>query len=86
MAVADIKENELSERILEEYGINADYVRELLGRYRTDPNLVPADWREYFATLTAAGAPAVAKPSEAPKPSPPAAANLTPGPSPAGSP
>ena len=86
MAVADIKENELSERILEEYGINADYVRELLGQYRTDPNLVPADWREYFATLTAAGAPAVAKPSEAPKPSPPAAANLTPGPSPAGSP
>ena len=57
MAATDTRDNRLTEKILDEYGVNADYVLELFGRYRSDPNLVPSDWREYFEELTGAPAP-----------------------------
>ena len=70
MATAHVRESELSEKILAEYGINADYVLELLGRYQSDPGLVSADWREYFDRL----APSPAAPPPIPAPSAPAPA------------
>jgi len=62
VAATDTRDNRLTEKILDEYGVNADYVLELFGRYRSDPKLVPPDWREYFEELTAAAAPAPAPP------------------------
>lgn len=46
-----VLETDPVEKINAEYGINSDYVLELLARYRSDPRLLDADWREYFARL-----------------------------------
>ncbi len=77
MAATDVRENDISERILAEYGINADYVLDLLDQYRSDPNLVPSDWRSYFEELTpgrAAVPPAPGPVSPSASTPPPAAA------------
>ncbi|MGH9440656.1 MAG: multifunctional oxoglutarate decarboxylase/oxoglutarate dehydrogenase thiamine pyrophosphate-binding subunit/dihydrolipoyllysine-residue succinyltransferase subunit [Thermoanaerobaculia bacterium] len=58
MTVSEIKETRLSEQILADYGINADYVLGLLEQYRSDPGLVSPDWREYFESLPVAHPPA----------------------------
>src|ERR1700742_1510790 len=45
-------EAELDELIAEEFGVNADYVSELLLQYRNNPQSVAEEWRGYFAELT----------------------------------
>jgi 2-oxoglutarate decarboxylase len=65
------------EKILDEFGVNADYALGLFDRYRSDPRLVDDEWREYFDGLTGRGAPdAPAEPAPPPavaSPSPVAA-------------
>ena len=56
--------------ILEEYGVNADYVLELLDRYRSDPALVDAEWRDHFDALTGAEGAALPPPPSAPPAAP----------------
>ena len=50
----------LSEIIAENFGANAEYVEGLLGRFRSNPELVDEAWRAYFSELldkAATGAP-----------------------------
>ena len=42
---------DLSEVIAENFGANATYVEGLLGRFRSNPELVDESWRTYFAEL-----------------------------------
>ena len=44
-------EAELDELIAEEFGVNADYVSELLLQYANNPQSVDEEWRGYFAEL-----------------------------------
>ncbi|HKQ07040.1 MAG TPA: multifunctional oxoglutarate decarboxylase/oxoglutarate dehydrogenase thiamine pyrophosphate-binding subunit/dihydrolipoyllysine-residue succinyltransferase subunit [Blastocatellia bacterium] len=77
-------EAELGELIAEEFGVNADYVSELLLQYSRNPQSVDEEWRGYFAELLSNGqlsgepagngAPKSAAPAAAQ--TPPAAANV----------
>ncbi len=58
------------ESILAEYGVNADYVLELLDRYRRDPSLVDSEWRAHFDELTGASPSPSVSPAPAPAPAP----------------
>ncbi|HEY9231926.1 MAG TPA: 2-oxo acid dehydrogenase subunit E2, partial [Blastocatellia bacterium] len=77
-------EAELGELIAEEFGVNADYVSELLLQYTRNPHSVDEEWRGYFAELLSngqlPGAPpgngAAKKAVPAPVQTPPAAANV----------
>jgi multifunctional 2-oxoglutarate metabolism enzyme len=48
-------EAELDELIAEEFGVNADYVSELLLQYTRNPRSVDEEWRGYFAELLSNG-------------------------------
>ena len=48
--------NDLSEIIAENFGANATYVEGLLGRFRSNPDLVDESWRAYFTELLGDGA------------------------------
>src|ERR1043165_9736892 len=48
-------EAELDEMIAEEFGVNADYVSELLLQYIRNPHSVDEEWRGYFAELLSNG-------------------------------
>src|SRR5689334_22115646 len=48
-------EAELEELIAEEFGVNADYVSELLVQYTRNPHSVDEEWRGYFAELLSNG-------------------------------
>src|SRR5689334_19185270 len=50
-------EAELDELIAEEFGVNADYVSELLLQYTRNPHSVDEEWRGYFAELLSNGNP-----------------------------
>ena len=43
-----IPDVDLSEALVAEFGENAAYVSDLLARYRTNPEAVDSDWREFF--------------------------------------
>jgi 2-oxoglutarate dehydrogenase complex dehydrogenase (E1) component-like enzyme len=45
---------DLSEIIAENFGANATYVEGLLGRFRSNPELVDESWRSYFTELLGA--------------------------------
>jgi 2-oxoglutarate decarboxylase len=47
---------DLSEIIAENFGANATYVEGLLGRFRSNPELVDESWRAYFTELLGDGA------------------------------
>ncbi|MEP6741636.1 MAG: multifunctional oxoglutarate decarboxylase/oxoglutarate dehydrogenase thiamine pyrophosphate-binding subunit/dihydrolipoyllysine-residue succinyltransferase subunit [bacterium] len=47
---------DLSEIIAENFGANATYVEGLLGRFRSNPDLVDESWRAYFTELLGGGA------------------------------
>ncbi len=47
---------DLSEIIAENFGANATYVEALLGRFRSNPELVDESWRAYFTELLDDGA------------------------------
>ena len=47
---------DLSEIIAENFGANATYVEGLLGRFRSNPELVDESWRAYFTELLVDGA------------------------------
>ncbi len=55
---------DLSEIIAENFGANATYVEGLLGRFRSDPNLVDESWRTYFTELLGDGDHAPNEPSQ----------------------
>jgi multifunctional 2-oxoglutarate metabolism enzyme len=50
-----LTEAELDELIAEEFGVNADYVSELLLQYAHNPHSVDEEWRGYFAELLSNG-------------------------------
>ncbi|HJQ24525.1 MAG TPA: multifunctional oxoglutarate decarboxylase/oxoglutarate dehydrogenase thiamine pyrophosphate-binding subunit/dihydrolipoyllysine-residue succinyltransferase subunit [Blastocatellia bacterium] len=50
-----MSEAELDELIAEEFGVNADYVSELLLQYTRNPHSVDEEWRGYFAELLSNG-------------------------------
>ena len=39
---------DVSEELAAEFGANASYVADLLTRYRTSPESVDDEWRQYF--------------------------------------
>lgn len=47
--------DDLSELIAENFGANATYVEGLLGRFRSNPELVDESWRAYFVELLGDG-------------------------------
>jgi 2-oxoglutarate dehydrogenase E1 component len=49
--VSELKNNNLSEYIAENFGANATYVEGLLSRFRANPNSVDESWQEYFNEL-----------------------------------
>jgi multifunctional 2-oxoglutarate metabolism enzyme len=53
---------DLSEFIAENFGANATYVEGLLGRFRSNPQLVDESWRAYFTELL--GESSVSQPAE----------------------
>jgi 2-oxoglutarate decarboxylase len=67
-----VTRNDPAETIVAEYGVNADYVLELLGQYRSDPALLDEEWRRYFADLLGAepAPPPPPPPGAAPPPAP----------------
>jgi 2-oxoglutarate decarboxylase len=61
LSLAEVKElaqpsTDLSEIIAENFGANATYVEGLLGRFRSNPELVDESWRTYFTELLGDGA------------------------------
>src|SRR6185503_9532623 len=61
LSLAEVKElaqtnTDLSEIIAENFGANATYVEGLLGRFRSNPELVDESWRAYFTELLGDGA------------------------------
>src|SRR6185503_12010796 len=61
LSLAEVKElaqtsTDLSEIIAENFGANATYVEGLLGRFRSNPDLVDESWRAYFTELLGDGA------------------------------
>ncbi len=48
MSIRTPPEVDLSEELIAEFGANATYVSELLGRYRANPAAVDDEWRRYF--------------------------------------
>jgi multifunctional 2-oxoglutarate metabolism enzyme len=61
-------DRDLSEALVAEFGENATYVAELLARYRTNPEAVDADWREFFRARMGEPRPSPAPAAEAPVP------------------
>ena len=61
---------DISEELASEFGANAEYVAELLSRWRTNPSSVDDEWRRYFRERfgEAAPAPAPAPAAEPPRP------------------
>ncbi|HLN99088.1 MAG TPA: multifunctional oxoglutarate decarboxylase/oxoglutarate dehydrogenase thiamine pyrophosphate-binding subunit/dihydrolipoyllysine-residue succinyltransferase subunit [Pyrinomonadaceae bacterium] len=57
---------DLSEVIAENFGANATYVEGLLGRFRSNPELVDESWRAYFVELLGDGGAGETKESTAP--------------------
>ena len=50
-----VQKTDLSEVIAENFGANATYVEGLLGRFRSNPELVDESWRAYFTELLGDG-------------------------------
>src|SRR5205085_756541 len=77
-------EAELGELIAEEFGVNADYVSELLLQYTRNPHSVDEEWRGYFAELLSngqlptdhAGNGSAAQPAQAQTPPAPASSSV----------
>src|SRR5438128_630908 len=53
--IRQMTEAEMEELIAEEFGVNADYVSELLVQYTRNPHSVAEEWRGYFAELLSNG-------------------------------
>ncbi|HKP85489.1 MAG TPA: multifunctional oxoglutarate decarboxylase/oxoglutarate dehydrogenase thiamine pyrophosphate-binding subunit/dihydrolipoyllysine-residue succinyltransferase subunit [Blastocatellia bacterium] len=53
-----INQAELDQLIADEFGVNADYVSELLLQFKRNPASVDAEWRSYFDELLGDGQPA----------------------------
>ena len=51
----ELGSSDLSEIIAENFGANATYVEGLLGRFRSNPELVDESWRAYFTELLGNG-------------------------------
>src|SRR5206468_1055761 len=69
---------DIVQELVTEFGENASYVAELLGRYRMNPASVDEEWRAFFRDRlgeTEPAAPPVARPAERPNP-PPAAPSV----------
>ena len=49
---------ELDQLIADEFGVNADYVSELLQQFKRNPASVDGEWRSYFDELFTDGQPA----------------------------
>lgn len=58
--------SDLSEIIAENFGANATYVEGLLGRFRSNPELVDESWRAYFTELLGNGEGPAPQPTSAP--------------------
>ena len=61
-------EAELDELIAEEFGVNADYVSEMLAQFARNPQSVDEEWRGYFAELLNNGGPSASPPVIEPAP------------------
>ncbi|MGH9368755.1 MAG: multifunctional oxoglutarate decarboxylase/oxoglutarate dehydrogenase thiamine pyrophosphate-binding subunit/dihydrolipoyllysine-residue succinyltransferase subunit [Thermoanaerobaculia bacterium] len=61
---------DLSERLVAEFGENANYVAELLSRYRTDPGSLDEEWRAFFRERLGEPEPVSAAPPPAASPAP----------------
>jgi 2-oxoglutarate decarboxylase len=61
-------ESDLSEELVAEFGENATYVSELLARYRSNPDAVDPDWRDFFRERLGEAAPSAPPPVGAPAP------------------
>jgi 2-oxoglutarate dehydrogenase E1 component len=55
MTTRQMNQAELDEIIADEFGVNADYVGELLKQFERNPTWVDAEWRSYFDELLGDG-------------------------------
>lgn len=55
MTISQINQSELDRIIADEFGVNADYVSELLKQFDRNPASVDAEWRSYFEELLGNG-------------------------------
>jgi multifunctional 2-oxoglutarate metabolism enzyme len=55
MVISEGRQAEIDQLIADEFGVNADYVGELLGRYQRDRSAVDDDWGSFFDDLLSNG-------------------------------
>src|SRR6266567_683437 len=72
MATREVSQAEIDKLIADEFGVNADYVSELLAQFERDQSSVDDDWRLFFEVLlsngSAATEAATAEPAVGPAP------------------
>jgi 2-oxoglutarate decarboxylase len=55
MATPNLSQSERDQLIADEFGVNADYVSDLLSQFERDPSSVDEEWRAFFDELTTNG-------------------------------
>jgi len=55
MATNGISQAERDQLIADEFGVNADYVSDLLSQFERDPSSVDEEWRSFFGELLTNG-------------------------------
>jgi 2-oxoglutarate dehydrogenase complex dehydrogenase (E1) component-like enzyme len=55
MATSEVKRQGIDQLIADEFGVNADYVSELLVQFERDRSSVDDEWRSFFDELLADG-------------------------------
>ena len=76
MATSQITRAQIDQLIADEFGVNADYVIELLSQFERDRSSVDDEWRSFFDELVNDGR-VSAEPNDAAPTHPPDAANIT---------
>ena len=55
MATSETRHAEIDQLIADEFGVNADYVSELLARFQGDRTAVDDDWASFFDEMLSNG-------------------------------
>ncbi|HLF85313.1 MAG TPA: hypothetical protein VI837_14155, partial [Blastocatellia bacterium] len=55
MATSEVQRAKIDQLIADEFGVNADYVSELLSQFERDRSSVDDDWRSFFDELLSNG-------------------------------
>jgi len=80
MATSEIGRQKIDQLIADEFGVNADYVSELLAQFERDRSSVDDEWRSFFDELLGTGEAAAEVRSSGPAAQTPAIKGAGPGP------